>query len=36
VWRCAVLWANYMAAKGIHKEMLPMYGEYWLSRYVIL
>jgi hypothetical protein len=25
------LWAKDMAAKDIHKEMLPMYGEYCLS-----
>jgi len=26
------LWAKDMAAKDIHKEMLPMYGERCLSR----
>jgi hypothetical protein len=26
------LWAKDMAAKGIHREMLPMYGKYSLSR----
>ena len=26
------LWAKVMAAKDIHKEMLPMYGEHCLSR----
>ena len=26
------LWAKDMAAKDIHKEMLPMYGEHCLSR----
>ena len=25
-------WAKVMAAKDIHKEMLPMYGEHCLSR----
>ena len=35
-WRCAVLWAKVMAAKDIHKEMLPMYGEHYLSRQAIL
>jgi len=25
------LWAKDMAAKDIHKEMLPMYGEHYLS-----
>jgi hypothetical protein len=29
-WRCAILWAKDMAAKDIHKEMLPMYGEHCL------
>jgi hypothetical protein len=29
-WRCAVLWARVKAAKDIHKEMLPMYGEHCL------
>ena len=30
--RCAVfVWAKGMAAKDIHKEMLPMYGEHCLS-----
>jgi hypothetical protein len=29
-WR--FLWAKNMEAKDIHKEMLPMYGEHWLSR----
>jgi len=31
-----VLWAKVMAAKDIHKEMLPMYGEHCLSRQAIL
>jgi len=35
-WRCAVLWAKDMAAKDIHKEMLPMYGERCLSRQAVL
>ena len=26
------LWAKVMAAKDIHKEMLPMYGEHCLLR----
>ena len=26
------LWAKDMAANDIHKEMLPMYGEHYLSR----
>jgi len=30
------LWAKVMAAKDIHKEMLPMYGEHCLSRQAIL
>ena len=30
------LWAKGMAAKDIHKEMLPMYGEHCLSRQEIL
>jgi len=30
------LWAKDMAAKDIHKEMLPMYGEHCLSRHAIL
>jgi len=30
------LWAKYMAAKDIHKEMLPMYGEHCLSRQATL
>jgi hypothetical protein len=29
------LWAKYMAANDIHKEMLPMYGEQCLSRQAI-
>jgi len=29
------LWAKDMAAKDIHKEMLPMYGEHCLSRQAI-
>ena len=29
------LWAKGMAAKDIHKEMLPMYGEYCLSRQAV-
>jgi len=31
-----LLWAKVMAAKDIHKEMLPMYGEHCLSRQAIL
>ena len=34
-WRCAVLWAKGMAAKDIHKEMLPMYGEHCLPRQAV-
>jgi len=30
------LWEKVMAAKDIHKEMLPMYGEHCLSRQTIL
>ena len=30
------LWAEDMAAKDIHKEMLPMYGEHCLSRQAVL
>ena len=33
--QCGVVrfsWAKDMAAKDIHKEMLPMYGEHCLSR----
>jgi len=30
------LWAKYMAAKDIHKEMQPMYGEHCLSRQAVL
>jgi len=30
------LWAKDMAAKYIHKEMLPMYGEHCLSRQAVL
>jgi hypothetical protein len=29
------LWAKDITAKGIHKEMLPMYGEHCLSRQAI-
>ena len=29
------LWAKIMAAKDIHKEMLPMYGEHCLSRQAV-
>ena len=29
------LWAKNMEAKDIHKEMLPMYGEHYLSRQAI-
>jgi len=29
------LWAKGMAAKDIHKEMLPMYGEHCLSRQAV-
>ena len=35
-WRCAALWEKVMAAKDIHKEMLPMYGEHCLSRQAVL
>jgi len=31
-----VLWAKDMAAKDIHKEMLPIYSEHCLSRQAIL
>ena len=31
-WHCTVFWAKDMAAKDIQKEMLPMYGEHFLSR----
>jgi len=30
------LWAKGTAAKDIHKEMLPMYGEHCLSRQAVL
>jgi hypothetical protein len=30
------LWAKDMAAKDIHKEMLPMYGEHCLTRQATL
>jgi len=30
------MWAKDMAAKDIHKEMLPMYGEHCLSRQAVL
>jgi len=30
------LWAKDIAAKDIHKEMLPMYGEHCLSRQAVL
>jgi len=30
------LWAKDMAAKDIHKEMLPMYSEHCLSRLATL
>jgi len=30
------LWAKDMAAKDIHKEMMPMYGEHCLSRQATL
>ena len=30
------LWAKVMAAKDIHKEMLPVYGERCLSRQAVL
>jgi hypothetical protein len=30
------LWEKDMAAKDIHKEMLPMYGEHCLSRQTVL
>ena len=29
------LWAKGVAAKDIHKEMLPMYGEHCLSRQAV-
>jgi transposase len=29
------LWAKGMAAKDIHKEMLPLYSEYCLSRQAV-
>ena len=29
------LWAKGMAAKDVHKEMLPMYGEHCLSRHAV-
>ena len=29
------LWAKDMAAKDIHKEMLPVYGEHCLSRQAV-
>jgi hypothetical protein len=32
VWSCAVFVGKDTAAKDIHKEMLPMYGEHCLSR----
>jgi len=35
-WRCAVFVGKNMAAKDIHKEMLPMYGEHCLSRQATL
>jgi len=34
-WRCAVFVGQGMAAKDIHKEMLPMYGEHCLSRQAV-
>jgi len=30
------LWAKDMAAKDVHKEMLPMYGKHCLSRHATL
>jgi len=30
------LWEKDVAAKDIHKEMLPMYGEHCLSRQTVL
>ena len=30
------LWEKDMAAKDIHKEMLPMYGEHCLSHQAVL
>ena len=30
------LWTKDMAAKDIHKEMLPMYGKHCLSRQAVL
>jgi len=30
------LWEKVMAAKDIHKDMLPMYGEHCLSRQAVL
>ena len=35
-WRCAIFVGKGMAAKDIHKEMLPMYSEHCLSRQAIL
>ena len=35
VWYWRFLWAKGMAAKDIHKEMLPMYGEHCLSRQAV-
>ena len=35
-WRCAVFVGKVMAAKDIHKAMLPVYGEHCLSRQAIL
>jgi len=35
-WHCAVFCGKKMAAKDIHKEMLPMYGEHCLSRQAVL
>jgi len=34
-WRCAVFVGKGMAAKDIHKEMLPMYGEHCLSHQAV-
>jgi len=35
-WRCVVFVGKNMAAKNIHNEMLPVYGEHCLSRQTVL
>jgi len=35
-WSCLVFVGKNMAAKDIHKEMLPMYGEHCVSRQATL